>query len=170
MPEDGDPLLAGPDVPQFDRPVAGGAGKGPAVRAEADGTDLVGVSPERGALPAAPRVPQFHRLVRGGAGQGLAIRAEDHRTDGIRMPLEGASVALAPAVVEAPGEVAQLHRTAFLAEKQGPRLVRLAAKEGLDPVELGVEEPVLRQPLLFLGPVLLRLRVLPLLLLLNRLL
>src|SRR5262249_55784094 len=100
---EGDPLLAGSHVPEFDRFVLAPRGQGFAVRTEGHGLDPVsrrkrGMVPaamplDGGGVRAAGNVPELDSPVTPPPrGHRLAVRAEGHGRDRVGMPFEGGSV------------------------------------------------------------------------------
>ena len=89
LPPQGPFELAGPGVPQADRPVPTATGQGAAVRRESHGLDPTRMPAKGGPLLPGLHVPQADRVVARGAGQGLAVRRENHGLDLPRVAREG---------------------------------------------------------------------------------
>lgn len=86
---EGQRLLSSRSIPQLDHLVRAAADDPPAVRAEGDADDPVGVSPEGQRLPTGGRIPQLDCLVRAAADDPFAVRAEGDAEDPVGVSLEG---------------------------------------------------------------------------------
>jgi hypothetical protein len=77
--------LTGAGIEQTDRLVYTATGQKPAIGAEADGKDGVGVSPQGLKSLAGVRIKQAHRVITTAAGQQLSIGAKADGPDNIGM-------------------------------------------------------------------------------------